>query len=761
MSINSSIGLIQWVPTNEQACQDHTVIVNVTDIAETFDTQEFIINVTNTNDDPIITSSAVTTTMEDEVYEYQVTATDDDLLNPSNERLTFSLTMAPEGMTIETDSGLIRWLPTNDDVGDNWVNITVSDLALANNFQNFTLTVLNINDPPIITSEPIIEATVWHPYKYPLNVTEVDKGDILKYSLNTYPDNMVINETHGLITWTPNIDQEGDNPVTVRVSDGNVSDPQEFNIKVTLPSLPLVTLIFPPDNSIIDSISPTLTWSCEYPDSEIIYYDVYLHSNLSKVQTLAPISRLANNQTNDSYITPELTPGNRHYWTVIPNDGGHTGYCLSGIWWFEISETAPFNVTVGEQYRYEVKAEDANWEDVLIYSLMMNPKNMIIDADSGVILWTPSADQLGKHTVTVKVSDGKLFRLHTFEIEVTLKNNKPEVKAIPEQTIMVGEKFSHQVIASDADITDILTFRLKNAPAGMEINSTGMITWVPNKEQVGKFTIILNVTDGKDYTLTEFTVNVKKEDATSGDFNSVIQTSIIIVIILIVILLVVAMILKKRKQKKEQTDKSESLGISEQEAKQRVTMPPQAAPQTTAATPEVPQPPQTTMTAGESTVPKLTLTSSQLPQVPKVQPAPQLPPAAAATTVTATTTAAELEPEPEAMPQPEPPPEPVVPPTESPPLQESPEPQPPISDADLPSDAYVQAPVQEPMVTPSPKPEISSLTQQPTQPPSTPQTSQLTPEQVTTQLLSTSCPYCHKQVPENSIACPHCGGELQ
>jgi len=128
------------------------VIVNVTDIAKTFDTQEFIINVTNANDDPLITSTAVTSAVEDEIYEYQVIAIDDDFLNPSNERLTFSLATAPVGMTIDSDSGLIQWLPTNDDVGAHWVNVTVSDLALANNYQNFTLTVLNINDAPEVNN---------------------------------------------------------------------------------------------------------------------------------------------------------------------------------------------------------------------------------------------------------------------------------------------------------------------------------------------------------------------------------------------------------------------------------------------------------------------------------------------------------------------------------------------------------------------------------------------------------------------------------
>ena len=779
ISINSSTGLIQWVPTNEQACQNYTVIVNVTDTAETFDTQEFIVNVTNTNDDPVIISTAVTTAVEDEMFEYQVTATDDDLLNPSIEQLTFSLDNAPEGMTVDPDSGLIQWLPTNDDVGTNWVNITVSDLALASNSQNFTLTVINVNDPPMITSEPILEATALVLYKYQLNVTDVDKGDVLTFTFETYPDNMVIDETSGLITWIPYPEQIGDNPVIVRVSDANESDTQEFNIKVTAPAnyAHRVTLILPANTSIVNVTNPMLTWSSNDPDSEMITYDVYLHSDQSKVRRLDIVSQLDTGQTKDSYQTSDLPKGSVYYWTVIPDDGEATGKCSSGIWWFKVSETATFNyapvitsepiksAAIGEQYRYEVLAEDDNQDDVLEYSLVEHPKNMLIDADSGVILWTPSEDQLGKHMIIVKVSDGKSFVLQTYEIEVTLRNNKPEVTEIPEQIIMVGEKFSYQVMANDIDILDILTYHLENAPTGMVINSTGTITWVPNKDQVGKHTITLNVSDGKDYVLLEFTVNAKKEDTTTtSGLDATTLGIIVIVIILIILLLAFALILTKRKKAKK--SKLGSLSISEQEVLQpsMMTQPGgQQTPSTTAVqlstsatTQDVPQPSQTTITAVESMVPVQAtsqLGAAQLPQetnnqLSQVQPAPQLPP------VTST--------KPATIPQAEMSPETVVPPTEAPPIQESPEPPP---TAELPPDAYMQPQVQ-PLVQEQPStqlPASSNLTpdQATTQPliptPTHPQTQPQQP----TQPLTTPCPLCNQQIPEYTNPCPHCGGALE
>ncbi len=707
LQINTISGNLTGIPTNADvgSCW---VNVSVDDGNCGWNSTNFTLFVSNANDAPEIFTNDLLTAFEDEGYKVTYEAVDNDTVY--GDIITWHMDSNTSFLAMDSASGVLSGTPTNDDVGIYWVNVTVSDLILTSDSHNFTMTVINVNDPPLITSEPIIETIALDPYEYQLNVTDVDIGDILTYSLDTCPDNMVINEDYGLITWIPDPEQIGENPVIVRVGDGNESDTQEFNIKVTTPAnyAPWVTLIYPANGFTVNVTNPTLTWSSEDPDSEVIQYDVYLHADQSKIQTVDLISRFSTGQTDDSYMATGLTKGSVYYWTVIPNDGESTGYCSSGIWWFKVSETAALNIApvitskpvksavVGEQYRYEVLAEDDDQDDVLTYSLIEHPTKMAINTGLGIILWTPSEDQLGKHTVTVKVSDGKSFGIQTFEIEVTLKNNKPVVTIIPEQTIMVGEELSYQVAANDLDTTDILTYRLENAPTGMVINSTGMITWVPNKDQVGKHTITINVSDGKDHTSIEFTVNVKKEDTTSSGFDSTIQASIIIVIIIVIVLLALAMIMVKRKKTQKEKDKVASLGISDQETPQSEMMPPPAAPQTAPVTPVAQQTTQTTMTTVESTIlaapaqatsqlgaaPVPEVTGSQLtqaPQVPQAQPTPQLPPATA------------TEPEPAPIPQPEMSPETIMPTVETPIMGLEPQPT-----ADLPSDTYVQPQVQQP-----------------------------------------------------------------
>ncbi|PKP59528.1 hypothetical protein CVT91_06555 [Candidatus Atribacteria bacterium HGW-Atribacteria-1] len=89
------------------------------------------------------------------------------------------------------------------------------------------------NQSPIITSTPITTATVNILYTYDIEATDPNNGDILTYSLAVNPTGMTINSSTGLINWTPDSTQIGDNAVTVEVSDGSLGDTQSFAIVVS------------------------------------------------------------------------------------------------------------------------------------------------------------------------------------------------------------------------------------------------------------------------------------------------------------------------------------------------------------------------------------------------------------------------------------------------------------------------------------------------------------------------------------------------
>jgi len=173
---------------------------------------------------PVINSSPIENATEDELYIYDVDAFDE-----NGDELTYSLLVAPDGMKINSTTGLIEWVPKDEQSGENNVTVQVSD-NFFNATQSFVINIKWVNDPPVIISEPITEAYVLEWYYYHVNATDEENGT-LSYSLIKSPSNMQINKD-GLIRWKPNKNHIGKNYVAVKVMDNSSYSTQKFNITV-------------------------------------------------------------------------------------------------------------------------------------------------------------------------------------------------------------------------------------------------------------------------------------------------------------------------------------------------------------------------------------------------------------------------------------------------------------------------------------------------------------------------------------------------
>ena len=83
------------------------------------------------------------------------------------------------------------------------------------------------NRPPVITSEPILNAQEQLSYAYDVQADDPE-GTTLTYLLDMAPTGMVINAATGLISWTPTRDQVGLNEVMVRVNDARRASATQF-----------------------------------------------------------------------------------------------------------------------------------------------------------------------------------------------------------------------------------------------------------------------------------------------------------------------------------------------------------------------------------------------------------------------------------------------------------------------------------------------------------------------------------------------------
>src|SRR5690606_37757203 len=101
---------------------------------------------------PFISSEPVVEALEEEPYRYEVLATDQD-----GDALTYTLVSAPEGMTIQSDSGVIEWVPSVGQQGEAHVVVSVGDGFGGVAQQEFSITVAAAPEP----EEPDEPTSIW------------------------------------------------------------------------------------------------------------------------------------------------------------------------------------------------------------------------------------------------------------------------------------------------------------------------------------------------------------------------------------------------------------------------------------------------------------------------------------------------------------------------------------------------------------------------------------------------------------------------
>jgi hypothetical protein len=107
------------------------------------------------------------------------------------------------------------------------------------------------NEPPAITSDPVTTATPETVYGYQLTAADPE-GGTLSYALALAPEGMAVDPA-GLLSWTPAIEQEGPQTVTVVVRDTEgLHASQNFQIQVlplTDAEPPVASIMVPRDLS--------------------------------------------------------------------------------------------------------------------------------------------------------------------------------------------------------------------------------------------------------------------------------------------------------------------------------------------------------------------------------------------------------------------------------------------------------------------------------------------------------------------------------
>jgi len=191
-----------------------------------YNTTNITVRITPENDPPLVTSMPVADAVAGVLYKYQARAID-----AENDTISFGLAQGPDGMRVNSTSGLVEWMPSAAQYDRSWaVSLWASDGRLCAT-QDFSVMVGSRINGVKTSGTPPPTAVAGVEYAYQVNASTDVANATLSYSLQKSPMGMTM-VTGGLVRWVPSASQAGMAEVTVDVSDGPFSASQSWNITV-------------------------------------------------------------------------------------------------------------------------------------------------------------------------------------------------------------------------------------------------------------------------------------------------------------------------------------------------------------------------------------------------------------------------------------------------------------------------------------------------------------------------------------------------
>jgi len=497
-------GALTGTPTNAHV-GNHAVVITASDGTVSV-TDSFTIAVANANDAPGITSTAVTTATEDSAYTYTVTASDAD-----GDTLTMTGTTVPSWLSFNAATGELSGTPANANVGTsgNDVVITVTDGNNGEVTDTFTISVINTNDAPTITSTADLTAEEDEAYVYTTTAGDVDVGDAVTLTCTTIPTWMSC--TDGALTGTPSNSDVGNHAVVITATDlAGATAVDSFTVEVAnandAPSVTSTAITAATEdsaytytltasdadaNDVLTMEGTTVPGWLTFTASTGVLAGTPTNSDVGDNSVVLTVTDSAGDSVTDSFtITVDNT-----------NDAP------------TISSTAVITVDEDSAYTYTTTASDVDAEDTVTLSCTTFPSWM--SCTDGALTGTPTNDDVGPHSVVITATDAAgATATDTFTVTVDNTNDAPAITSTAGTTVDEDSVYSYSITTSDIDSGDTraVTFVCDTCDDGTGTSflsitdngdGTATLAGTPVNEDVGSHSVTVTVTDVAGATATE------------------------------------------------------------------------------------------------------------------------------------------------------------------------------------------------------------------------------------------------------------------
>ena len=443
-------------------------------------------------------------------------------LDADGDTLTYSLSEAPEGFSIDASRGVISYSGAANKLVGATLTVVVSDGKLPATEAEFT--VAADQRPEFAGSSTLyVDPDEADGSVVGVRASDADAGDVISYRLlDALPEFSIDAET-GVISYSGLPSGFEDKVLTVLASDGKLEakrdytfaydqrpefaadtpatvyvDPDELSASVPL------LLVSAGDSDTGDTVTYSLReapagFSIDSSSGAISYSG--LPASFPASTTLAVV-------VSDGKLESE-----REITIERDQRPAFAGESTLYVDPDEISASVPIA---------GVSASDADTGDTVTYGLREAPEGFSIEASSGAISYSGSSASFpASTTLTVIASDGKL----AVEREYTIKRDQrpafegEAVLYVDVDELVAGSVTIAGVGASDADAGDTVTYSLRGAPEGLSINSdTGVIRYSGAAAGLPDSKIVTVVaSDGKLEAEREYTIKRDHRPAFEGE----------------------------------------------------------------------------------------------------------------------------------------------------------------------------------------------------------------------------------------------------
>gem|GEM_PF-4243335 len=515
----SSSGLFSWVPGFNQA-GSYVVTFSVTD-GSASDSETIVINVHNVNRPPVLDPISNKVVFEGDLLQFTINGSD-----PDGDNIAFSASNLPSGASFNAATRTFSWTPGFNQAGSYNVTFSVSDGFLSDS-KTVNILVANINRPPVLNpigNKAVNEGSL---LQFIISGSDPD-SDVIAFSASSLPGGASFNPADRTFSWTPGFTQAGLYNVTFSVTDGLLSDTETITITVTdknrAPSL--VSGNVSPSSGTIFTI---FTYRATYldPDNDAPGF-VGLFVDGGFVDDMAQENPSDTNYADGAVFTINVT-GKKlgkgmHSFFFDASDGrdvviseNFTGPHVINLG-PALEPISNRFVNEGELVEFLVKASDPD-DSVLTLSMVappqVNASFVLVNGTTARFAWSPGFDAAGSYIVQFRANDSSESVARNVTITVGNVNRAPIIITTPLTELVEPDLESFSAVyvydshAIDPD-GDNVTYSLTVKPEGATIDPiTGVITWKPNKNQLGPNFFTLVASDGLLSDTQSWTVIVK------------------------------------------------------------------------------------------------------------------------------------------------------------------------------------------------------------------------------------------------------------